>query len=156
MDGVLYDRSNRLIAYPNSKEQEELKPEDFDKKTSQIEPWAFMNNKYLKRIELPRGISRVRRASFSGADALEEVILPVSVSYVENYAFDNCKNLKKVTVLNRNAKFEADRRGDDPLEENIFRDSSKDAVLCGYAGSTAEKYAETHGLKFEVLEEEKK
>ena len=155
MDGVLYDRSNRLIAYPNSKEQEELKPEDFDKKTSQIEPWAFMNNKYLKRIELPRGISRVRRASFSGADALEEVIIPDSVTSIDQYIFSRSPNLKKVTVLNKNVRFAADRKDQDPLEHHIFRYCGN-AVLCGYAGSTAEKYAETHGLKFEVLEEEKK
>ena len=93
--------------------------------------------------------------SFTWSENLEEVIIPASVTSIDQYIFSFSHNLKKVTVLNKNVRFAADRGDQDPLEHHIFR-YCENAVLCGYAGSTAEKYAETHGLKFEVLEEEKK
>ena len=106
-------------------------------------------------MEFPEGLKKIGWMSFSGSESLEEVIIPDSVTSIDQYVFTFSPNLKKVTVLNKNVRFAADRRGQDPLEHHIFRRCGN-AVLCGYAGSTAEKYAETHGLKFEVLEEEKK
>ena len=103
-------------------------------------------------LEFPEGIKKIGWMCFTWADALEEVIVPASVKTIEQYAFAHCPNLKKVTILNPWVTMPRDQRNQDPLKENIFRYSNADAVLCGPANSNVQKYAESHGLKFEALE----
>ena len=150
--GAMYDRGRNLIAYACGDEKEELKPEDFEEKTGKIENWAFQGNQHLKKVEFPEGVKKIGWMCFTWADALEEVIVPASVKTIEQYAFAHCPNLKKVTILNPWVTMPRDQRNQDPLKENIFRYSNEDAVLCGPANSNVQKYAESHGLKFEALE----
>lgn len=50
-------------------------------------------------MQLPDGLDRIGRDAFSDCDALEEVVIPASVTTIDPYAFASCDNLKKVTFL---------------------------------------------------------
>lgn len=60
---------------------------------------AFTRRAKLKKVQLPDGLERIGRDSFSDCDALEEVVIPASVKTIAPYAFGGCENLKKVTFL---------------------------------------------------------
>ncbi len=60
---------------------------------------AFTRRAKLKKVQLPDGLERIGRDSFSDCDALEEVVIPASVKTISPYAFCGCESLKKVTFL---------------------------------------------------------
>lgn len=60
---------------------------------------AFTRRAKLKKVQLPDGLERIGRDSFSDCDALEEVVIPASVQTISPYAFCGCESLKKVTFL---------------------------------------------------------
>lgn len=60
---------------------------------------AFTRRTKLKKVQLPDGLERIGRDSFSDCDALEEVVIPASVKTIAPYAFGGCESLKKVTFL---------------------------------------------------------
>ena len=60
---------------------------------------AFTRRAKLKKVQLPDGLERIGRDSFSDCDALEEVVIPASVKTIAPYAFGGCESLKKVTFL---------------------------------------------------------
>lgn len=60
---------------------------------------AFTRRAKLKKVQLPDGLERIGRDSFSDCDALEEVVIPASVKTISPYAFSGCESLKKVTFL---------------------------------------------------------
>lgn len=60
---------------------------------------AFTRRAKLKKVQLPDGLERISRDSFSDCDALEEVVIPASVKTIAPYAFGGCESLKKVTFL---------------------------------------------------------
>ena len=62
---------------------------------------------------------------------------------VEEHAFTNCYNLKKMVVNNPATSFGAD----------VF-ENDMDVVLHAPAGSAAESYCKARGLKFEAMKEE--
>lgn len=60
---------------------------------------AFTRRAKLKKVQLPDGLERIGRDSFSDCDALKEVVIPASVKTIAPYAFGGCESLKKVTFL---------------------------------------------------------
>lgn len=60
---------------------------------------AFTRRAKLRKVQLPDGLERIGRDSFSDCDALEEVVIPASVKTIAPYAFGGCESLKKVTFL---------------------------------------------------------
>ena len=60
---------------------------------------AFTRRAKLKKVQLPDGLERIGRDSFSDCDALEEVVIPASVKTIAPYAFGGCESLRKVTLL---------------------------------------------------------
>ncbi len=71
---------------------------------------AFYGNTYLKRIEIPEGITSVGRAAFKDCDALQEVIVSSTVKTIREETFDNCKKLTTVTL----------QEGVEKIEERAF------------------------------------
>ena len=142
-DGILYDRTNMLIYYPEGRNAESLEKKDFPEGIKSIKAWAFQNVRRLKTVELPEGIPSVEWMCFSFADGPESITIPASVKSINGYAFSYCKNLKRVTILNPNVKFKR--------EDCNILNGTPDAVLYGYEGSTTQAYAEKYGLKFESL-----
>ena len=69
----------------------------FDYETELIKDGVGSNCTSLQSIDLPDYLKSIGEGSFSENDALEEVIIPEMVTYIDKDAFSNCRNLRKVT-----------------------------------------------------------
>ena len=65
---------------------------------SSVEPNAFMLNKQIEYVEFGKNFTTISAMSFAGS-ALKEVILPSSMKLLVWGAFQECPDLKTVTVL---------------------------------------------------------
>lgn len=117
--------------------------------------YAFSGCKNLKSFTYPKGITTANMTLFDYVyemDQLimctEEVVMPDNISVIGS--FFSGAGLKKLTVMNPNAKFNI---GDDGFYDKT--DGVRyPTVIVGYSGSTAEAFAEKFGYKFEALEDE--
>ena len=92
---------------------------------------------------IPDSVTQIAGAAVAYCLNLEEVEIPAGVTNIGYSAFEGCETLEKLTV--RNAECE------------IFDDEwtfPEQAVIYGYAASTAQSYAETYGREFVALEED--
>lgn len=54
---------------------------------------------HIARLELPEGITRLAPEIFSGCEAIEHLVLPVSLTDIGSRAFCDCEHLETVRVL---------------------------------------------------------
>ena len=59
---------------------------------------AFKDNKTLKKVVIPEGVTEIQSGAFEGCTALEEVVLPDTLNFVYQNAFRNCPALKDVKL----------------------------------------------------------
>ena len=101
-----------------------------------------------KSTKVPNGATKIGRFAFYNCSGLTDITLPESVKSIQHQAFQDCKNLKNITFLNKNCKIcELCNPGDKTCDFTIV----KGAAIHGYKGSTAEKYAKEYGRKFVAL-----
>ena len=105
---------------------------------------AFTCALKLKSLSLPEGIRVIRHHAFYGLGEEEKITIPESAAYLESEAFFG-DHLKEVTVLSKNCQFE-------DLADETFG-SRENLTVCGYPGSTAQKYAAYHNCPFRALPE---
>lgn len=65
-----------------------------------IMPEAFKNYIGIRKIAFEEGIKIIPRALCDGMTYLEEVVLPKSLTHIDNEAFRGCNNLKKIDLSN--------------------------------------------------------
>jgi len=65
---------------------------------TEIADGAFKNNKTLKKITIPTGITKIGKSAFSGCSNLTTVKIGKSVTDIGTKAFYNCKKLKSLTM----------------------------------------------------------
>lgn len=109
---------------------------------------AFQDCEKLTDVRLPDTISRIGSYTFYGCTRLREIIVPESVGGIGDRAFEDCKSLKDIYFLN------ADCTIYDSLNAPCIREN---AVIHGYADSTAQEFAQTFGYQFvemKIQEEE--
>ncbi len=86
-------------------------------------------------------LTSIGNDAFEDCDALTSITIPESVTSIGSYAFYHCDVLVLVTILNPDC---------------TIYDSSytiyASAVICGYAGSTAQAYATAYGRTFVALD----
>ena len=123
---------------------------------------AFLECHSIKKVVIPEGMKSFHSCKCNSCQndsssfifvecvRLEEVVFPESFEVISgnmeyngwggssNGLFNDCIRMKKVTVLNPDCEI-------DLYSEYIF---PKTAVLCGYKGSTLEKYAEEWDYEF--------
>lgn len=93
LEGMGFKNNNTAIAkYPKTKEDEKFVVPDFIK---EIGAEAFKENKYIKSVVLPEGLTKIDWSAFEGS-SLEEINIPDSLSEIGDFAFLNCENLTKV------------------------------------------------------------
>ena len=56
----------------------------------------------ITKVIIPEGVETIYAYAFSKLTALEEVVLPSSLKHIDQYAFDGCVNLKKITFSGEN------------------------------------------------------
>ncbi len=114
-DGILFDKSmKKLTRYPVSCE----------------------TVKYV----IPSTVTEVNNNAFAGSKNLTYIVFPESVSVIPQGLFDNCSSLKKIMILNKECKIDAE--------------ISPEIEIAGYKGSTTEKHAAQMGYTFIDIEAE--
>ena len=113
-------------------------------------PWAM----YMEDIcvlEFEEGITLVGENAFYGCTNLEKIVFPESMEFIERNAFRDCPSLETVQFL---GAFTYICRGPGNASAFTLGDETEEVTypskltICGYDGSTAEQYAEQHGISF--------
>ncbi len=103
----------------------------------------------IQTVSIADGVTGIGAAAFALNCRIEEITLPASVKRIGSYAFELMGDLKTLTILNPDCEI--------PDDEFTICSAIKnnkgvfDGTIRGYAGSTAEKYAEKFGCKFEAI-----
>lgn len=111
-----------------------------------IEDLAFYGCINLSTVILPDGLLEINREAFNECPNLESIDIPASIEYIGNEAFTY--GIDEVYIYNPECKF-PQRVNSDDKDWYAF---SKSTVIHGYAGSTAEAYAEEFEYDFVVIE----
>ena len=131
----------------------------------------FMKNKKLKSFTVPKTVKVINQAAFYETTALKDITIPKNVQTIDVEAFRK-SGLEKIWILNKDLVIK------EPTTENVTEEESasktkvyiynpketvedfiaipKNVTIYGYAGSTAEAYAQKNGNKFVVINPENK
>ena len=107
-----------------------------------IQPQTFLYCTSLTSVELPSTLETIDQLAFAFCSALPEFDIPASVTAVAYGAFGMCESMEKVTVNNAQCVI-------DDYDGMTFPEQ---AVIYGYADSTAQTYAETYDREFVAFE----
>lgn len=111
---------------------------------------AFSDCTSLTSITLPNSITVIGNWAFLTCFSLTSITLPDSITMIGEHAFDDCYNLTSITILNLNCEI-----ADDEYTFSNFYDETRTSyftgTIYGYAGSTAQAYAEKYGRNFVAL-----
>ena len=99
----------------------------------------FAGNTAIQKVVIARGVTAVGSGAFANCAGLQSVELADTVAAVGDGAFAGCEQLSTVKVLCKQAVF----------GEAVFEPQ---AVLYGYYGSSAVRYAAAHNLQAEFLD----
>ena len=117
IDGVLFNKDKtELICYPSEKEGDTY---EIEQTVKTIKEYAFSKNSYLKQInafaveniergafywgqlleyvQLPKTMTQMGTAVFSGCNALKRVVFPEGITKIEACTFTDCYELEEIT-----------------------------------------------------------
>lgn len=137
-----------VCAFSNCVSLESIKlPENL--KTLDYGAFKYCTN--LKTVEIPSGLDEIEEAVFERT-GISSIVIPDNIRTVSRFSFNCCENLEKITILNPYCDIY-------DSGETICSSSNRtdgavfNGIICGYDGSTAEKYAKKYGYSFESLGE---
>ena len=118
VDGILYDADNNIVAIPNGKTFENdtfVVPEDvgFLKRTL---PFGGCS---IKTVVLPESLTTIPQDLFRES-LVEEVILGSQVTYIDDWAFQDAINLKRVLKKDANGVAQASLEGIETIDSLAF------------------------------------
>jgi len=124
---------------------ENLKEVQFNVAMKELGPYCFLHSG-LEEIELPTALETIQYSAFTGTP-LREVVLPNGLRELGVSAFEECTELKSVTV-GQHVSF----CWDIALGATTFSDH-EGFVLKGYQNTEAQEYARVMGIPFEAVGE---
>ncbi|MBR5513968.1 MAG: leucine-rich repeat protein [Ruminococcus sp.] len=112
---------------------------------------VFFDCHSLGSIEIPDGIKALEFSTFYDCTSLTSVTLPESIEELKYGVFQNCEKLTSLTIKNPDCKIYDYKTTicnsyNYETEEAVFN-----GTIYGYAGSTAQAYAEKYNRKFAVI-----
>ena len=131
----------------------------------------FMKNKKLKSFTVPKTVKVINQAVFYETTALKDITIPKNVQTMDIEVFRKSA-LEKIWILNKDLVIKEPTTEDVTEEESASKTKvyiynpketvedfiaiPKNVTIYGYAGSTAEAYAQKNGNKFVVINPENK
>ena len=88
--------------------------------------------------EIPAGVTSIGDFAFQDCSRLTSITIPNSVTSIGYSAFEDCSSLTNITIPNSVTS----------IGNLAFNGCDKSLVICGVAGSAAEKYAKSNGINF--------
>lgn len=128
---------------------------------------AFNNCRNLTSLTIEEGVTEINGSTFEGCASLTSLILPETLTAIGTNAFAECTSLKTITIPH-NVTFIGNLAfaGCSSLESIVIKNPkcviesivgkstlSTKATIYGYAGSTAQEYAEKYNRTFIALDE---
>lgn len=101
---------------------------------------AFMNCSNLSSINLNANLKTIKASVFENCSKLTSAVLGKELSELGDKSFANCESLSTVFVFNPTLV----------IPDAVFENCSN-LTIYGYAGSTAEEYANLHNIQFESI-----
>ena len=106
-----------------------------------------MNSQNITSVTLEEGLTVVPTYLCANT-GITEITIPNSVTKIEYSAFDDCSNLKKITILDNVTEMGL-YYIDNP--ESIFKNHNDDLTIYCYEGSMAANYAIKYNIKYVYL-----
>ena len=135
-DGVVY-AGKVLYTYKGDMPKETSI--DVKKGTKGISGFAFDDQVKLKSISIPEGVTNIGDYAFHNCSSMTQISIPKSVNEIGEYAL----GYKEV-----NDGTQGERYGSIRYSKGGYHTVIPGFVICGEAGSAAEKYAEQNGINF--------
>lgn len=112
---------------------------------------TFWGCSALTSITIPDSVTSIGYKAFGNCSNLASITIPKSVTIIKYGAFSNCDNLASITILNPDCEIQESfgtisNDYDSETNEYYFT-----GTICGYAGSTAQAYAEKYNRNFVAL-----
>jgi hypothetical protein len=108
IDGVVYSKDKtELVYYPVSKDDKEFIVPSFVK---EIGNFSFYKVKYLEKIIISDGVSRIGESAFSST-CIRSVELPKSIEIIDDRAFYYCESLEEMKYAGSRSDFSSVNRG---------------------------------------------
>ena len=104
--------------------------------------YAFYGCSGLTACKIPESVTSIGVNAFAFCSKLEKITIPESVAEMDACVFIDCTGLKTITLLNPECKIDYDE---------FRRMVPKTTVIRGYAGSSAQAYAEFFSQTFEEI-----
>ncbi len=102
---------------------------------------------------LSKGLTNIKSYAFEGTN-LSKIIIPATVTSIDEYAFLDCKNLRDILIYpgvssigEKAIGYRLIERYDQEYDE-CFYEKVGGVVISGYIGSEAERYANENGFTF--------
>ncbi|WP_293975282.1 leucine-rich repeat protein [uncultured Ruminococcus sp.] len=127
----------------------------------EIGNYSFANCANAESVMLGNNISSIGEGAFSGCTLLNDIILPDSLESINSSAFEECSSLKsaniggKVIEIGENAFKNCTSLEtvyfngcNTTISDNAFDGCQSTLIIYGYAGSTAEEFANSKGFEF--------
>ena len=105
---------------------------------------AFDGCENMTGVTIPDSVAAIGMGAFLRCAGLTVVTIPYRTDSIGADAFSMCGSLIHVAVCNPSAAF-------DDENDTLFRDCPEDLTIHGWAGSTAEEYADAAGIAFAEL-----
>lgn len=171
--GAMYNYSKKPVPwYEKSIKSVNIKPG-----VTIIGNYAFEEFWWIKKITLPKGLTKIGYSSFRGCRSLTSIKIPDSVTSIDGYAFYECQKLKKVTFPKNLtyvgiSAFETEGKAIlktiiipskkiKTIEQQAFgwahddeytsEWKDREVVIKGYPNTASEKYAKKNKFKFVYL-----
>ena len=112
----------------------------FNKSKTELIQYPIGTDKFSYTI--PNGVTRIGVTAFFYCTNVFEVVIPEDVTDIGGSAFYKCSSLETVKIHSKNATYGG----------NVLSSCHADLTLYGYAGSTAEVYANEKNIPFVDIE----
>ena len=127
-----------------------------------IGEYAFQSMTALTGINISNNIRALPGYCFEGCQKLESLSIPENVTIINNRVFGNCTTLSSITIPASVQSIGVNVFSGCTLKKLTIQNAKLNVsgalngltvqTICGYAGSTAEKYAKTNGISFIALD----
>ena len=106
-----------------------------------------LDNPNITKITLEEGLTIVP-SNLCANTGITEIVIPDSVTEIGSHAFENCTELKKITILDNVTDMGFNNSSD---SDSVFENHNEDLTIYCYEGSMAANYALKYGIKYVYL-----
>lgn len=141
VDGVLYSKDGKeIICYPAGKDDSEYSVVNG---TEKIKIGALEGSNHLEKLILPESLTYIDGYAFKNCRNLSEINIPDGVTTIQSYAFAGCEKLKNLTIPASVQKIFTRIFG---FDENGIK--YENIAIYGENNSKAQEYADKNEIPF--------